>query len=154
MAKTYFKIMVLTLCFGFLHSSNLLNAESSLPLAKIQLANKVLVVEVAETQNTRATGLMFRKSMPSDHGMLFIFQQSEILTFWMRNTRIPLSIGFFDEKMKLINVLDMQPASDMDLNPPKYSSSRAAKYALEVNIGWYKRNNIKIGEQLKILEKH
>lgn len=121
---------------------------SDLKQLKIKIAEKSINVEVADNDELRMKGLMYRKSLGPDSGMLFIFPQEEILGFWMKNTLIPLSIGYFDKNKKLIKIMDMEPASPMDLDPPKYSSDKPAQYALEVNKGWFKKNKIKLGEKL------
>ena len=78
-------------------------------LARIRINNAELKVELAETHEKREQGLMNRAILPEDSGMLFIFENPQILSFWMKNTTIPLSIGFFDENRCLINIEDMNP---------------------------------------------
>ncbi len=85
--------------------------------------------------------------MKEDHGMLFIFDKSEKLSFWMKNTYIPLDIGYFDENKRLIEVHQMKPQS---LEPVE--SSRKAKYALEMNKGWFEKRKIKNGMRFDYLE--
>lgn len=113
---------------------------------KIKIRNHIIVVEVAKTNAQREQGLMFRKSLKPNQGMLFIFDQQQPLTFWMKNTLIPLSIGFFNEEKKLVDVQEMKPSqSVMILREPTYTSRSPAKYALEMNTGWFQRNGIKPG---------
>ncbi len=116
--------------------------------AVIGLNNKRLLVEVADTPVKHKVGLMFRKSLKKDRGMLFIFDYPQILSFWMKNTLIPLDIGFFDENKRLFEVFSMKPKSNR-----VYSSSNRAKYALEVNRGWFKKSNIAFGSRFIILKK-
>ncbi|MBK9293647.1 MAG: DUF192 domain-containing protein [Oligoflexia bacterium] len=116
----------------------------------VLIDGKVLKVEVAQTEEEHERGLMGRKSLANGHGMLFIFREERILSFWMKNTLIPLSIGFFDSQKKLINIHDMEPASPMDLSPKTYESTAEAKYAIEVPKGWFKKNKIKPGAVFKI----
>lgn len=118
---------------------------------KIKVGNEELQVEIADTQEKTARGLMHRKKLLDGTGMLFIFQNEEIRNFWMKNTFIALSIGFFDSKEKLIDIQDMEPVqSEMELNIPTYSSVFPAKYALEVPRGWFKKKKIKLGSSLNI----
>ena len=92
-----------------------------------------LWVEIADDPIERAEGLMNRKSMPEDEGMLFIFEEPLQLSFWMKNTLIPLDVLYFDENMRYINTQSMNPCKSDPCRT--YDSDRAAKYALEVNQG-------------------
>jgi uncharacterized membrane protein (UPF0127 family) len=118
--------------------------------SKVITVGKVkLTVEVAETPEQHERGLMFRHSLNKNSGMLFIFSEKRILNFWMKNTFIPLSIGFFDEQGILFQILDMDPVkSELQKNIPTYSSARPAKFALEVNKGWFIINKIKVGDKI------
>ena len=122
-------------------------------LQPIQLGQKIIQVEIADTQRKRNRGLMYRKSLPDDQGMLFVFPSSQILSFWMKNTYIPLSIGFFNSKRQLLEVQEMQPESVLLKEPSKtYKSRLPAKYALEMNKGWFSKNKIKLGTKFKYLK--
>jgi uncharacterized membrane protein (UPF0127 family) len=128
------------------------SAEKLFKAGELKIANKVIKVEIADTPQARERGLMFRTKLASDEGMLFVFEQAEPLSFWMKNTFIPLSIGFFDSKKILTEVLDMNPvASEMQLELPRYASKLPAKYALEMNKNWFKKNRVKIGSEFSIL---
>lgn len=145
-------IKILLLVFIFSSFSKDLKFEKK----TIVFKNKTkLTVEVAVSNAERSHGLMYRKSMPKDQGMLFIFPEEQLMSFWMKNTYIPLSIGFFDKDKKLFEILDMNvvsgPVNDSQLE--NYVSSRAGKYALEVNQGWFSKNKIKPGEQFRFLDK-
>ena len=97
--------------------------------------------EVADTEEERNHGFMERKNIPNGTGMLFVFDRDQILSFWMKNTPHPLSIAYIDSKGKIRNIYDMTPFS---LTPIKSTSS--VRYALEVPQGWYKANNINVGD--------
>lgn len=127
-----------------------ISTDSGFQKRKIKLAGKEITVEIADTDAKRMQGLMFRTSMGENEGMLFVFEQERPLGFWMRNTRIPLSIAYIDAKKKIINILEMVPASDSDPNPPVYPSAAPAKYALEMNKGWFARNKIKVGQTVEL----
>ncbi len=100
-----------------------------------------LIVEIAVTPDKRRTGLMYRKKMPRDHGMLFVFTEDTPLVFWMKNTYIPLSIAYIDKNGYINDIHHMEP-----LNATKtYPSKKPSRYALEVNMGWFHENNIKPG---------
>jgi uncharacterized protein len=116
---------------------------------KIRVDSKSLDVELALTPEQQQRGLMFRSELPYNQGMLFVFPEEKILIFWMKNTFIPLSIGFFDKKGFLIEILDMDPVqSEIQQNIPSYSSSKPARFALEVSRGWFHQQGLKPGAQL------
>ena len=112
-------------------------------------------VEVADSDELREQGLMGRLKLGDDEGMIFIFDTAEVQGFWMKNTKVALSIGFFDDDGKLFQVTDMEPASAIDLSPKVYSSIRPARYALEEPKGWFKRKKISVNQaQLKLPDIH
>lgn len=120
--------------------------------AKILINKKVLFIEIADTELLRAKGLMNKKSLQPYDGMLFVFKQPQKLSFWMKNTYLPLSIGFFDQDKKLINVEKMKPiTSIMQRSLPFYLSKGLAQYALEVPLGWFKKNKIHPGVRFKFV---
>lgn len=126
------------------------HADLIFKMKKITLNQTELLVEVADNPELSSQGLMFRTSLKDGEGMIFIFPRSQELGFWMKNTLIPLSIGYFDEKGILFQITDMEPASPMDQKPKTYSSIKPGKYALEVPKGWFVRKNIKLGAKLKL----
>ena len=115
---------------------------------KIKVGNQSVTVEIADTPETRERGLMYRKSMPSQNGMLFVFETAQPMAFWMKNTLIPLSIGYFDEHRKLISTFEMSPGVVGELQPKTYPSNGNAQYALEMNKGWFAKHKIAIGAEL------
>lgn len=118
---------------------------------KITLGSKTFVVEVAETMPQHERGLMFISKLSDDEGMLFIFKNEETRFFWMKNTLIDLSIGYFDKNKTLVDVQEMKSGQNVsDANLPSYASAKPAKYALEMNKGWFDKNKIKMGSKLKI----
>ena len=121
-------------------------AEPSLfGVGKVKIDVHILNVEVAESDKARERGLMERSSLSDTQGMLFVFKDEKVRHFWMKNTYIPLSIGFFDKNKTLVDIQDMEPMnSPMDQKVSRYTSIKPAMYALEVNRGWFKQKNIKI----------
>jgi uncharacterized membrane protein (UPF0127 family) len=103
------------------------------------------LVELAVTPEQRQKGLMYRKSLPENEGMLFVFPEEAIQNFWMKNTYIPLDVAFFDKDGYLIEYQSMEPNSEII-----HQSSEPAKYALEMNQGWFKKQNIKRYSKLKL----
>jgi uncharacterized membrane protein (UPF0127 family) len=104
-----------------------------------------ITVEIAVTEAERAKGLMNRKKLPDGEGMMFVFERDQQLSFWMKNTVIPLSIAFIASDGRIVEIRDMQP---LDLNSVK--SSRSVRYALETPQGWFNRTGIKPGDVVKI----
>ena len=98
-------------------------------------------VEIAQTPQERAKGLMFRESMPGNHGMLFVFEKDGPLAFWMKNTLIPLDMVFIDENMSVVDVLTASPCKEDPC--PNYKSR--GRYVLEINAGLAEKYDIKNG---------
>lgn len=118
---------------------------------KVTLGAKTFVVEIAETGDQHERGLMFRDKLGADEGMLFIFKNEQTRFFWMKNTMIDLSIGYFNKDMKLIDLKEMKSGKGIaDSALPTYASAQPAMYALEMNKGWFHKNKIKLGEKLKL----
>jgi len=119
--------------------------------AQIQIGSEILTVEIADTHETRARGLMWRTELAENSGMLFVYPRADWQTFWMKNTLIPLSIGFFNEERSLIQIIDMDPPT-----PGKplttYQSKAPVRYALEVPQGWFERHEIKKGAKFSFLD--
>ncbi|MBK7590399.1 MAG: DUF192 domain-containing protein [Betaproteobacteria bacterium] len=114
---------------------------AELPLRPLAIGGHKLVAEVATTPEQRSTGLMHRFSLRPDHGMLFVFERPERLSFWMRNTFIPLSIAFIGADGRIVNIEDMAPQTEAS-----HWSSGAALYALEMRKGWFAERGIRAGD--------
>jgi uncharacterized membrane protein (UPF0127 family) len=115
----------------------------------VELGGQRYSVEIADDDAERARGLMFRDSMPADHGMLFIHDYEEPQSYWMKNTRIPLDILYFDDGRRLVSQQrDVPPCALGDGCPP-YPSDAAARYVLELNAGEATRLKLKNGAELK-----
>jgi uncharacterized membrane protein (UPF0127 family) len=107
-------------------------------------------VEVADDLFERARGLMYRTALGVNRGMLFVYPEEQKLSFWMRNTLIPLSIAFIDSELRIVDIQDMRPLDD---EPPSYVSSGPAQYALEVNQGFFEERGVKVGDRVELPEK-
>jgi uncharacterized protein len=105
-----------------------------------------LTVQVADTPQKRDKGLMFVEKLPENVGMLFVFSAKRYGGFWMKNTFIPLSIAFLDSDGKILKILDMLPCKE-DICPT-YDPELFYHYALEVNLGWFAKNQIKEGDYI------
>lgn len=109
-------------------------------------------VEVADDHESRYRGLMGRTQLPEHQGMLFIFDFPHRLSFWMKNTYLPLSIAFLDSERKVREIMDMKAQNMMerDEDLQNYMTSCECKYALEMNQGWFKKNKVKVGDRLDL----
>ena len=114
-----------------------------IPVVQLNAGMHLIRAEVAADYATRMTGLMHRASMPSNAGMLFIFDEATTHCMWMKNTLLPLSVAFIDERGSIINVEDMQPQTE-----DSHCASRPARYALEMNRGWFVARGLKPGSRI------
>jgi uncharacterized protein len=124
------------------------NAYAQLPTVDLFAGMYRVQAEVADSMGARMTGLMHRKSMATNAGMVFVFEENAVQCMWMKNTLIPLSVAFIDEAGAIINIADMQPQTEQS-----HCASRPARYALEMNKGWFAQRGIKPGAKLRGLEK-
>ena len=117
-------------------------------LAELGINAQRVKAEVARTPSERQTGLMHRKTLPAQQGMLFVYSRSDSLCMWMKNTLIPLSVAFIDGNGRILNIEDMQP------NTRDYHCSAApAQYALEMNLGWFRSKGINTGDKVRGLQR-
>ena len=106
-------------------------------------------IEIAEDDAARQHGLMDRTTMPADHGMLFVFQDDAPRAFWMKNTKIPLDMLFFDAERRLVSVQHDVPPCEAD-PCPAYSSGAPARYVLELNAGQSRAIGLSPGDEMTI----
>lgn len=102
----------------------------------------LIKAEVAASEAERQQGLMFREKMAGNAGMVFVFDKPASQCMWMKNTLLPLSVAFIDAEGKIVNIEDMQPQT---LDNHCSQKGAAVRYALEMNLGWFKKNHIKPG---------
>ncbi len=119
-----------------------------LPTVQLSINGHRLVAETASTVETRTIGLMRRFSLKPDHGMIFVFDTPQPLTFWMKNTFVPLSIAFIGADGKILNIDDMAPQTETG-----HSSQGIALYALEMKKGWFAQRGIVAGSRVEGLER-
>jgi uncharacterized membrane protein (UPF0127 family) len=117
--------------------------QSALPSVRLSAGIHLIQAEVAREMMTRAQGLMLRKQMPQGAGMLFVFDEPAAHCMWMKNTLIPLSVAFIDEQGDIVNIADMQP-----LDETSHCATRPARFALEMNQGWFKKRGIGPGARI------
>ncbi|CAM4396390.1 hypothetical protein BOTU111921_27665 [Bordetella tumbae] len=117
--------------------------QTGLPITKLTAGIHVIRAEVANTDETRRIGLMLRKSLPDNNGMLFVFDEADMQCFWMRNTLVPLSIAFIADDGTIVNMADMAPQTD-----EPHCSEQPVRYALEMAQGWFDTHGVAAGQRL------
>jgi uncharacterized membrane protein (UPF0127 family) len=115
-------------------------AQQAFKTTRLSAGMHLIEAEVAANDPERQQGLMYREKMGNNAGMVFVFDQPVKQCMWMKNTLLPLSVAFLDEQGKVINIEDMQPKT-----LESHCSARPARYALEMNLGWFRQKNIKPG---------
>jgi uncharacterized membrane protein (UPF0127 family) len=120
-------------------------AQPRLPTATLWLGSTEMVVEVARTLPQIQTGMMHRKSMEKDEGMLFILPVVQRASFYMKNTLVPLSCAYIDPEGEILEIYDMTPKDEN----PIFAKSDRILFVLEVNQGWFQRNNIGVGTVIR-----
>lgn len=122
--------------------------QPELPRIPLSMGVHLVQAEVANTYPTRMVGLMARKTMAQNHGMLFVFPAVEQQCMWMRNTLLPLSVAFIDEKGIVTNIEDMEPQTETS-----HCAQRPVRFALEMNKGWFAARGIRAGAFIGGLDK-
>ena len=126
----------------------LLSACSSARTPWVEVGGERFTVEVADDEAERSLGLMFRDAMPADHGMLFIHDRQEPQAYWMKNTKIPLDILYFDDDRKLVAQQRDVPTCSLGDACPSYPSDAPARYVLELNAGQAEKLKLQDGAVL------
>ena len=119
-----------------------------LPATDLTIGMHRIRAEVANDMGSRMQGMMFRKTMAQNEGMVFVFEENAPHCMWMKNTLLPLSVAFVDEAGVIINIAEMQPQSEQT-----HCAAKPARFALEMNKGWFAQRGIKAGAKLGGLEK-
>jgi hypothetical protein len=110
----------------------------------LRIKGHTIRVELADSPETRRTGLMHRRQMGESNGMLFIFEEPSPQAMWMKNTLIPLSVAFIRADGRILNIEDMQP-----LTEDAHASSGDALFAIEMNLGWFRKRGIAAGDRVE-----
>lgn len=118
------------------------------PVIELSAGFHRIEAEVAHTQRLRMQGLMQRRGMAPQHGMLFVFDAPGTHCMWMKNTFIPLAVAFLDDNGRIINLDAMQPQTENN-----HCAAKPARYALEMNIGWFKQRGLGVGAQIAGIER-
>jgi len=123
-------------------------ADGSMPVTELTVGMYRIEAEVAATQANRIRGLMQRRTMPQNRGMLFVFTEAERHCMWMKNTFLPLSVAFMDEEGRILNVEDMLPQTE-----DNHCAARPARFALEMNLGWFRQKGLAAGTRINGVER-
>ncbi len=142
MKRTFIRLVLLLLLWP-LAARPQQTPQLQLPRVTLSAGMHLIQAQVAATDEQRATGLMFRKDMPVNEGMLFIFEQPSIQCFWMRNTLLPLTAAFVADDGSIVNLADMQPQTLQS-----HCSTKPVRYVLEMHQGWFAKRGIQPGSKL------
>ncbi len=141
-------LAAISLCGIFSSNFALALDAGKLPVKPLSAGIYLIQAEVADTDAARQRGLMMRKHMASNEGMVFDFGESAAVCMWMKNTLIPLSVAFIDASGQIVNIEDMQPQT-----LESHCAKKPVRYALEMNQGWFKQKNIQAGFKIGGLDK-
>ena len=122
--------------------------QTGLPTIVLKAGGQSVRADIASTEVTRQTGLMYRQKMGKHEGMLFVFPDIGYHAMWMRNTLIPLSVAYINERGVILSIHEMQALTEV-----AHQSAGPARYALEMNAGWFSANKVTVGETIKGLDK-
>jgi len=125
-------------------AANAEDGQAKLPVVRINAGIHNIQAEVAQSPEQREVGLMFRKVMGTNDGMLFAFEEPGTQCFWMKNTLLPLSVAFVADDGTIVNIDDMKPQT-LD----GHCSAKPVRFVLEMNQGWFAKRGIKAGEKLQ-----
>jgi uncharacterized protein len=114
---------------------------AGLPVIKIDVAGHTVKAEVAGSPDEQSRGLMYRRDLGRNDGMLFVYAEKRRLSFWMKNTFIPLSIAFIDDDGRIVHIVDMSPQTTTSHKCPE-----PVRYALEMNRGWFEERGVAVGD--------
>lgn len=121
---------------------------ADLPVVSLAAGVHLIRAELADNDLARSRGLMFRKSLAQNHGMLFVFDNAAVHCMWMKNTFVPLSVAFIDDAGTITNIEDMQPQTE-----ESHCAAKPARYALEMEQGWFAQRGIRAGFKLRGIER-
>lgn len=115
------------------------------PGAKVSIKSKQLMLRIACSREQLTQGLMNVKEIPDNSGMLFVFRDEQTLTFWAKNTYIPIDIAYLNDHLEIVDINTLKP-----LDETIVASKKPASFALEVNAGWFRKYDVKVGDKLEL----
>ena len=144
MTRTITRLTLLAFAAALGAAGHAQDGPQKLPSIRLGAGMHVIQAEMAQSPDERSTGLMFRKSMATNDGMLFAFEQPGQQCFWMKNTLLPLSAAFIADDGTIVNIEDMKPQT-LD----SHCSEKPVRFVLEMNQGWFAKRGIKPGSRLQ-----
>ena len=123
-------------------------AAAQMPRIELSAGIHRIKAELADTDASRQRGMMFRKTLLPQEGILFVFERSERVCMWMKNTYLPLSVAFLDDQGVILNIEDMAPHSEVS-----HCAKKAARFALEMNLGWFEKRGLRAGIKISGVER-
>ncbi len=156
MTKTLVRATFATLLLSLFSLHHLAHAQKSadekpqtgLPKITLYAGGQTIHADVAATEATRQVGLMFRKQMGKNDGMMFVFPQLAYHAMWMKNTLIPLSVAYMDDNGKILSIHEMEPQTEIP-----HQAAGPARFALEMNAAWFSTHKVNVGDTIKGLNK-
>lgn len=139
--------LLLALWFAALFPA--LAQQPQLPTVQLVAGMHAIRAEVADNMEGRMQGLMYRKAMAQNSGMVFVFDENAAHCMWMKNTLIPLSVAYLADDGSIVNVEDMKPQTE-----DSHCAKKPVRFALEMNAGWFASKGLKPGAKLRGLEKY
>lgn len=150
--KPVFTTLLISFMLGFTlpaqAAGSIKSDQPTLPTLTLKMGEQSVQAEVAANDEQRQKGLMFREKLGKNAGMLFVFPNLAYHAMWMRNTPLPLSVAFMDDKGKILSIHEMQPHTETP-----HQAAGPARYALEMSAGWFSAHKIGVGETIKGLDK-
>ena len=143
MIRTQIRSLAALLVLGFGLSAQAQESAQTLPAIKLRAGIHNIQAQVADTPQQHAIGLMHRRSMPGNEGMLFVFPEPATQCFWMKNTFLPLSAAFVADDGTVVNIENMKPQT-LD----SHCSKKPVRFVLEMHQGWFAQRDIKPGDRL------
>ncbi len=143
-------VLVILLLIAFVANS-FVDEQEKMEIVEASLVGQELILEIADDPFSRSVGLSGRDEMDKNHGMIFVYEyEIEGLSFWMKDTLIPLDIVFFDRNFEIVDIIEKVPICEED-PCPEYISDQKAQYVVELNAGWIKENEVEIGDVLNVI---
>ncbi len=157
--KTFMISTLLIMCTACMDNNNNIDPKNdslppgalgALPTVTFTLGGVEVEIEIASAPAEQTQGLMYRTAMPENHGMLFVNREARYLSFWMKNTRLPLSIAYIRDDLVIGNILKMKPQIGEYEPAERYHSKYKSLYALEMNQGWFEKHGVKAGDRIDL----
>jgi uncharacterized membrane protein (UPF0127 family) len=137
------QLSALALCLTLLLTETQSASAQRLPVKRLTAGMHVITAEIAATDAARTKGLMFRDSLEPNHGMVFVFEQANVQCFWMKNTKIALSIAFIKANGVITNIAEMAPMTETS-----HCSTEPVLYTLEMEEGWFAKHGVSAGKSI------